>query len=315
MALLGVGSAVLIGMVGLAVDVGLVVLAAQQCQTVADTAVLGGAQLLPDSNGAVIEAAGIARSNIRLPEVSKFTIDADFYLEGEVIPQVGPAPRRGALAVTATKQVNYKFLPVLGLQGTTVTRTAAAAHMVTGTCIAPMWVSSGTIPDHGTQMDMHFCDDPQAQSRMHGIFGWLDPAGGVDFVDALKGVITPAQEELQRVNVGDTVWNNPGQRTGHWMKALETDSDSRLNRAEWEKWALDTFESFYHDNPRIMIVPFCEYLDGSGNNARFTITGFGAWWLEEVNRQGQDKTVIGRFIDFAKPGGTAYGLKPTHLIR
>lgn len=305
---------VLLAFMGMALDVGQVVLSAQQCQQVADAGCLGGAQDLPNTDLAATTALETARANIPADQTQVFQVTTGVYAEGEEIPNFGPAPSKGSFAVTATKWVDYIFLPVIGMQGVRVSRTAAAAHMDLGSCIAPMWVSEGTHVEYGLGMDMHFCDDPTAQSRMHGIFGWLDAPDGVDWDDALKGTVAPEIEELCRVREGDTVWNMPGQREGHWMHDLETDWDSRLRRAQWPPWRDDTFESFHHDNPRIMIVPFCIYEGSSGNNAYFTITRFGAWWLEDCKKQGSDKVVYGRFIDFTKPGGLVKGIKPTRLL-
>jgi len=313
--LVAIALVVLIAFMGMSLDIGLAVIGAQRCQEVADASCLAGAQGLPNEDEAVALAQEFADANIRDKQTQQYTLTFDTRPEGEEIPDYGPAPGRGALEVTAARYVKYLFLPVIGFDGITVTRRAMAAHVVTGTCVCPMWISEGTYVEYGLQMDMHACDDPTCQSRMHGIFGWLDPPDGVDFDDALKGVLDPETEELCRYHEEDTVWNRPGQRAGQWMKDLETSSDSRLNRAEEYPWADDTFEEYHADNPRIMIVPFCEYTGGTGNNACFRITRFGAWWLEDCTKHGSNKKVTGRFIDFAKPGGTVLGIKPTHLLR
>lgn len=304
---------VLLGLTGLAIDFGMVSVALQQCQTVADAGALAGAQELPDFSSAVAEATAAATANIRPAEIDEYSVAVNTYAEGEQVGDVGPAPRHGALEVTATRFVPYRFLPVLGFQGTTVSRSAVATHYLGGTCILPMWIWHDTPVHYGLQVNLLMAAGPHC--GIPGSFGFLEPAGGVSFQSLLKGLVTPQQEELQRVDIGDTVWAKTGLAVAHWRGPLKTDSDSRLNRASQPPWNNDTFASFHADNPRILIVPFVEYVAGTGSNAHFVIRDFGAFWLEDVITQGSRREIQGRFIDFARPGGLVFGLRPGQLVR
>ena len=85
---------------------------------------------------------------------------------------------------------------------------------------------------------------------------------------------------------------------------------ARLDRAPWEQWAGGTFDESRYDNPRIMIVPMCDYVGGDGANAEFKIHAFGAFWLQEVDSHGQSKSTTGRFIDYNMQGAGGDALSP-----
>ena len=303
----------LVGAVGFALDIGMLSIGAQQCQEIADAAVLAGSQELPNHTLATTAASDIATADLPPGETAKFTVTTEFYSAGATIPGGAIAPSNGAMKVTVTKQVDYAFLRILSLNGSTVRRTATAGKVVTGTCIAPMWIWDGTPVAYGVGINLLMADAPNC--GIPGNFGFLQPGDSVSFDDALKGTITLEQEELFRVFIGSTIHGYTGLGVGHWRGDLETDSDSRLKRGKAYPYSGDTFSSFSADNPRILIVPFVQYLGGTGSNASFKIIKFGAFWLENVTATGQDRSITGRFIDFGKPGGTGYGLKPTHLMR
>ena len=304
---------VLLGFAGLALDFGVAYLAVQQCQTVADASALGGTQYLPNTSLAQSVAQTVAGQNIPPPESDLFTVTTQIYTHGAALPGSGePAPVGGALQVTAAKRVDYRFLPVMGHDGITVERSAMSTKVLGGTCIAPMWIDDATPVSYGNVINLLMAEAPH--TGIPGNFGWLEPNGGVDFIAALKGLITPEQEELQRLYTGDNVWGKTGLAIGQWRGALVTDSDSRLKRSQQAPWNNDTFESYRPDNPRIMIVPFVGYLDGTGSNARYRITRFAAFWLEDVIISGNNRYIAGRFIDFTKYGGSGSSIAITHLV-
>ncbi len=306
------GLLALIGFAGLTIDFGLAMIGCQQCQTVADTGALAGAQELDDPDYAGALARYVSWINVPLPQRTVFTISSSFYPVGDVLPSGNPAPRGGALIIKARKYVKYFFLPVLGFDGVTVARTATATKYLSGTCIAPIWISWTTVPVEGQICDL-LMKGP-SESNVPGSFGFLTPNGGVDFEDALRGTITIEEEELQRVKENDTVWAYTGVAVAHWLGPLKNDWNSRMERATWDPWASDTCEVFHADNPRILIVPFVEWLDGTGNNARFRIDKFGAFYIESVIANGANSYINGRFIDFMKPGGKVLGINPGQLV-
>jgi len=306
---------VLLGVCGLCIDIGQAVYGLQQCQNVADAGALAGSQELPYPTPATTMARSIATANVPTSQTSLFSVNATYYAKDATVPNYGTAPYGGAVLVTAAKNVRYVFLRALGFRGVTVHRSSVATKIITGTCISPMWISNATVVQYGVQLNMLMADGPHC-AGIPGSFGFLTPNGGVDFDLCLKGLITPEQAELQRLRENDYVYAYTGLGVGHFRGDLATDVDSRLKRAKSiAPWSGDTFASFHGDNPRIMIVPFVDYIDGTGSGARFAVRRFGAFWLEDVITNGNERYIQGRFIDFTTPGGTGYGIKTTHLVQ
>lgn len=305
--------AALLGLAGLALDVAVSVLGCQQCQMIADAGALAGVQQWRDPSQAQVVANETSNANIPVSSSADFTVTVNYFAEGETVPTTGdPAPTGGALTVTASKWVRYNFLPVIGQEGTTVRRSATATRYLTGICIAPIWIWHTTPVTYGQSINLLMADSPH--TGIPGSFGFLTPAGGVDFQLALKGLINLEQEELQRVEAGDTVWAKTGLAVDQFRGPLETDWNSRINRGWWNPWGGDTFWRFRADNPRILIVPFVEYLSGTGSGASFRVHRFGAFWLEDVITNGSNRYIQGRFIDFMKPGGKILGVNPGSLV-
>ena len=61
---------------------------------------------------------------------------------------------------------------------------------------------------------------------------------------------------------------------------------------------------------RIMIVPMCEYLGGTGSGAQFQVLAFGAFYVESINSQNKPYSLTGRFIEYHIPGAGGDALAP-----
>ncbi|MBP8953459.1 MAG: hypothetical protein KBI47_13770 [Armatimonadetes bacterium] len=296
---------VAIAALGAAVDLGLLFIACQQCQVIADAGAWAGSQELPCFQRAVAVAQDVSERNV--PPETQFEIATKVYTSGQAIPEVGPAPTGGALEVNVSRRVQYYFLPVIGLQGTRVMRSAVTSRMGGSTCVVPIWVDSATSLEFGTPLDLLQKDVP---TGIPGSFGFLDPRGGADFSELLAGGGTAADWEAQRVEPGDLLVANPGVSVGHWADALQV----RVDSAQAAPWTGDTFGDFRADNPRIMMVPLVRYNGGTGSGAGFEVVRVGAFWLEGVCTNG-NKTISGRFIDFIRPGGAVGNVSPSRLMR
>lgn len=296
---------VAIAALGAAVDLGLLFIACQQCQVIADAGAWAGSQELPCVQRAVAVAQDVSARNV--PPEEQFEISTNVFASGEVIPEVGPAPKGGALEVNVSRRVEYYFLPIVGLQGARVMRSAVTARVGGSTCIVPIWVDSATPLDFGTELNLLVSDKP---TGVPGNFGFLQPRGGADFTELLAGTATQADWEAQRVEPGDMLSANTGVSVGQWVDALQ----GRIDSACAAPWATDTFGDFRADNPRIIMVPLVRYTGGTGTGADFEVVQTGAFWLEEVRSEGS-KDIAGRFIDFIRPGGAVGNVSPTRLIR
>ena len=317
-AIVVVGLMALLGMAALTVDVGLLALAAQQAQDVADAAALGAGSEVPD----YASARAVALSLIDANNESSISLQAEcapdagdivFWTPFETIAGYGSLGSTAwGTRVTVHVPVEYVFAPVLGLKGATVTRSCTVVRMPTGAPVVPMWMSYepplDPILDYGAEREMLMASSGDA-ADIPGSFGWLAPPSGdpSEFSDLLCGYgLTPDQLEANQVAKDDILTAYTGLSVGNWKTALDTASDglARLQRATdpQGQWANDTFENFHTDNPRIVIVPMVEYLGESGSGARFVVKDFAAFWIESINSQNPPYSITGRFIKYRLPG-------------
>ncbi len=317
-AIVMVGLMALLGMAALTVDVGLLALAAQQAQDVADAAALGAALEVPDyTSGRTVALSLVDANNESYAGLqaacSSAKGDILFWGPHETIPDYGLLDSSTyGVRVSVHIPVDYMFAPVLGLTGTTVTRSSTCVRRRAGAApIAPMWMSYepplDPLLDYGVEREMLMASDPSA-ADIPGSFGWLEPlSGGQDFLELLRGYdLTPEQVEANLVAEGDVVTAYTGLSVGQWRGALDYSNDglSRLERATDPEgpWANDTFDNFQSDNPRIILVPMVEYLGGTGSGAEFLIHDFAAFWIESINSQNPPYSITGRFIKYQLPG-------------
>jgi len=314
--LLAIALLALMGMAAFSLDLGRVVIAAQRAQAVADAAALAGASApvtaVPSATYARISATVTANNQARGPTVTWQQSETTLYAGGQTIPGYGTlGSYEEGVRLATHVEVPYYFARGFGITGTTVTRRATAVRtFALGAPICPMWISYGTEYRYGETQNLLMADGPH-YANIPGNFGFLSPkTGSNDFDLMLRGYQVPPEKIIGNyVQVNEFVYAYTGLSVGQWSKALQSSNDglARLQRATWEPWAGDTFESYHRDNPRILIVPMCEYLDGTGSNARFRIKKFGAFWLESVSTSGQ-KSITGRFIQFQMPGASGDAL-------
>lgn len=317
----------LAGAAAMSVDLGRLVIAAQRCQDVADSAALAAATRLPYETEARTTALQTAYANgtegCGWP-VHCANSDITFYRPGETVDGLTLGPWAHALKVTVHGQVDYSFARIFGMLGATAHRSATVVRGPTeGIPIATMWISHTTPLSYGQQINMLMADGPH-YAEIPGSFGFLqEPVGcTTDWFTLLQGYgMTQQDLETSFVKLGDSVFAKTGVDVGHFVRALERDQGrARLERGTSGEWQYDTFTDYQVDNPRIMLIPLCSYLGDTGSNAEFRIEKFGAFWLEGVN-QGR-KEIWGRFIQFDMPGGdpnsqltSETGVFATELIR
>ena len=311
----------LLGMAALTVDIGQLAVAAQVAQDVADAAALGGAQELPEYSTAQSVALSLVAVNNE--SLGGFTAncspdngDITFWGDNETIPDFGLLGNYAwGMRVTVHVPVDYVFAPVLGLEGATISRSCTVVRMaVGGVPICPMWISYETDYQYGQEQQLLMAGGPH-YANIPGSFGWLEPPSGDTslFLDLLQGYQLSYEDVVDNfVSIDDVITARTGVAVGQWAKALETAPDNlgRLDRAMQEPWAGDTFDNFHNDNPRIMIIPMCEYLGGTGTGAQFQIRAFGAFWLESVDTTGQPRSIMGRFLEYNLPGAGGDPLSP-----
>ncbi len=301
----------LLGVAALTIDIGQLVIAVQVAQDVADAAALGAGTELPVYSTAQGVALDLVAAN---NESRGFTAscspdngDITFWAENETIPDFGLLGNYAwGMRVTSHVSVDYVFAPVLGLEGATVSRSCTVVRMpVGGMPICPMWISYETDYQYGQEQQLLMADGPHC-ANIPGSFGWLNPATGTDdFADLLRGYNLTHEQIVSNYATVDDIWYaETGLSVGGWKSALDTAPDglARMDRAMWEPWAGDTFDNFHSDNPRIVIIPMCEYLGGTGGGAEFQIHAFGAFYIESINSKKKPYDIMGRFIQYTLPG-------------
>lgn len=300
----------LAGAASLVIDVGSLVVAAQRCQDVADSAALAAGRRLPYYAEATAVALGTVNANNTEATgwpVSASNTDITYHYPGDTVEGLLLGPWAYAVTVQTHGHVDYSFGRLLGINGADAARQATVVRApVQGVPLCTMWIAHNTPIDTtgNTAMNLLMADGPH-YADIPGSFGFLlEPAGcTADWFKLLQGYgLTWQDVETSWVNVGDSVYAKTGVNVGNFVKALTNDSGrSRLEQGTSGKWALDTYTNFHNDNPRIMLIPLVTYLGGSGTNAAFRIEQFAAFWLEGVNRG--RKEIFGRFIQYDLPGG------------
>lgn len=311
----------LLAVVGLTADVGLLAIAAQQAQSIADAAALGGGIELPDYDSATDVALSLVETNNESATGLPATCSPDdgdiaFWGPGDDIPDFGSLGTAAwSIRVTVHVPVSYVFVRVLGLEGASITRSATVVRMpVGGVPITPMWINYQTDYQYGEVQELLMASGPHYEN-IPGSFGWLEPPSGQssDFLELLRRYdLTHEQVVSNYASVDDICTAYTGLSVGQWRQALDTAPDglARMQRAMWEPWTGDSFDDFHDTNPRIMIVPMCEYLGGTGTGAQFQVLAFGAFYLESVNSKKTPYSLTGRFIEYHMPGAGGDALAP-----
>ncbi len=314
---------VLLGMAALTIDVGRLVIAAQVAQDVADAAGFGAGPELPYYDAARTQALSLVAANNESQRGFQAVCSPDgddpdivFWGPYAEVPDFGPLGSAAwAMRVTTHVPISYIFARALGLEGATVTRSCTVVRMpVGGVPICPMWVNYQTDYQYGQEQQLLMADGPHYEN-IPGSFGWLEPPSGdsSSFLELLCGYdLTYEQIVANYTSIDDISTAYPGLSVGQWRKALDSAPDglARMDRAMWDPWAGDTFDNFHDNNPRIVIIPMCEYLGGSGSGAEFQIHAFGVFYIESINAQNKPYSIAGRFIEYHLPGASGDALAP-----
>ena len=192
--------AILLAVMAFVVDVGSVYVEKAKLQNAVDAAALAGAFDLPKVNDAIISA------------------DAYFVSNGyvDVVPTI--APDTDSVTVTATKQVDYSFAHVVGLNSANVTASATAT-------ITPADGVTGVIPVGVVQQTFNVGQEYTLKEGggdgANGNFGGLDFGSLTSFVNSSfkKGGAALFQDLVtkgydQPIYVGEKVDTEPGAMTG-----------------------------------------------------------------------------------------------------
>jgi Flp pilus assembly protein TadG len=310
------GLVVFFGAVAMSIDVGQIVVARRNLQNSADAAVLAAAQELPSTSAASPMALDYADRNA----------NASSELLGDPGVQVEFSSTYAAndsVRVTITREVQYTFARVLGLQSTTVSATAVArvGYYNGGTGLQPWGLvadgSSPCISGSGNSMTLNYnttCKLKDGAPGDGGDFGALrlDGSGANQYREDIEDGSETA------FHVGDTVRPETGNMAGPTAQGIE----ARLNQPRPPGCTGETFSQLTDIAPdgSVTIVPGCEghprfivipVVDKIDHPKHSTILGFAVMFLEDVHEgHGNGHTeVYGRFINVTTPiaGGSYTG--------
>lgn len=311
--LMGAGLAAFIAIVGLSVDVGQVVFTRTDLQKVADAAAFAGAQDLPSASAATTNAnsyVGLNASNTSAGVAISQTYNAN-----------------DTIQVTATRKVDYAFLRVVGLSGTTV---SAKAKVRVGTYsggsgIVPWGLVASDNKDFLGNSCFNGFDEGVptfkqnqkcvlkygAGSNSGGDFGALalDGTGADNYRDDI------AKGSTQKFEKGQKVEAQTGNMVGPTGQGIEdrlaiappstcntNDRDEILKTVDGKT----SIVSGCQNHPRILIIPVVDKID---NPALSTILGFAFMFLHGEAGGGGHTSVETEFVSFvtAIPGGSYTG--------
>jgi Flp pilus assembly protein TadG len=311
--LMGAGLAAFVAIVGISVDVGQVVFTRTDLQKVADAAAFAGAQDLPSASSATTNAntyVGLNASNTTAAVAISQTYNAN-----------------DTIQVTATRKVDYAFLRVVGLKGTTV---SARAKVRVGTYnggsgIVP-W---GLVASSNKDFLGNNCFDKMvdgvptfkqnqkctlkygAGSNSGGDFGALalDGTGANEYRDDIVKGSTKKFEKGQKVEAQTGNMVGPtGQGIADRL-AIAPPSTCNTNERNQILHTVDGKTSIVagcENHPRILIIPVVDKID---NPAQSTILGFAFMFLHGEAGGGGHTSVEMEFVSFvtAIPGGSYNG--------
>lgn len=297
--LVAAGMLAFTGFMALVADVGLLVLNRERLVNAVDAAALAGAHELPlNPSQAKVMAVNYALQNGVSP------------LEPLVGEYLGEPNTK--LTVSATRQVDFIFARVLGINSGNVSATATAA--VSGIS-AMKGAAPLAIPDRpfefGVTYTLKLASNSDVPSILGpGTFGALSLGGeGADVYEYNLKYGYPAQ-----VHVDDVIDTETGNISNPTFRAI----DYRMGLCNHSPACTPT-----HFDPgcaRIIFIPvYTEDLALEGQIPSVTISGFAAFLVDSVSGQGVGSYINGSFIRLVAEGELSsdqadYGLLGAKLI-
>lgn len=260
---------VLLASTGAVIDVGVVLVNRTQLSNAMDYAALAGAQELPDN---ISDASAVA---------------TEYLIQNDVNPSdvtITVAPDGKAITITGNRPVEYSFLRIVGLDGTTV---SAQSKVILG---AVSSIKGGLRPfaiedfpyTYGTEVVLK----QGGGDGYHGNYGVvaLGGTGASNYeYNALYGY--PGE-----VAVGDEIDTEPGNMAG-----VSNQLQEYINAIE------DTFENHTRKSDRLWTVPLVDSLDVNGRKT-VVVTGFAQVYVETIEKKSGKIQITARFIKFVVNG-------------
>ncbi|SET59785.1 Putative Flp pilus-assembly TadE/G-like [Natronincola peptidivorans] len=286
--LVALGLTVFMGVSAVVLDAGLLYIAKSQLSNGVDAAVLAGAQELPFFPEKAVDAArvyGIA-NDLREEEINIEVYDNDRILK-----------------VSAERNIAFFFARFIGFSDSMVRADAVAQ-------VAPIAGVNGAVPlgieDFNFQFNEEYTLKVGAGESEEGWFGALALGGSgsktyeENLTDGYEGII----------RVGDVLDVETGNMSNPTKRAI----DFRIEKCNHIPYC--TAASFHPACPRLLKVPIIQEV----GHKQVQVMGFAMFLVDEVEGQGTDNFITGRFIKTVSEGeidfdGSDYGLYGVKLTQ
>ena len=307
---------VLLGAVGLGTDVAVQYYNWVQLQKAVDSAVLAGANYLPDNpTKAASTALQLAQTNgLTAGEITANTVAADDL----------------SITMQAQRTVPYFFGKVLGLASGTVSATASAAPQFPPTTVgatSPSQIPQGgdnngnngstcsnigdcQLVPIGLDSNTNYTDGTQIvlQQGQVGAGNWdLLALGGVGG-NNLRGNI--ANGYNGQVSVNDSVTTEPGKKVGPVDQGFQDRMDAASSTDP-----SGTYSSHALNNPRVMVLPVVNWASPNGRTT-VPVTAFATVWLDSYSGGQVTVHFISQVVanSFGDPSAPFFGSRGTPIL-
>lgn len=298
--LVSAGMVALLGFVALVTDIGVLALNKQKIANALDAAALAGAQELPVSS---VQACTTAVNYALLNECNA---------DPPLVSAYNGRPN-SKITVSATKEVDFTFAGILGIESGTVNARASAAicGLTSYQGAVPLAVPNQSFDFNTLYMLKQGSADPDGSPLGPGTYGALSLGGtGADnYEDNLKY----GYDSI--LKVGDQIETETGNMSNPTRRAINYRIDLCHHAPQC------TPSNYDPGCPRILIIPVYEPVTIYDNQIKkIEIVGFAAFLVDcVVPGQGNDNEIYGYFLKMAVEGDASsnqvdYGLMGVKLI-
>ncbi len=276
-----VGLPILLGMMGLSVDVGMLMHTKTQLQAAVDSAALAGAYDLPmqpsaASSNAIDYAGKNDKVGLKPADQLSNTVKTTY-------------ATNDTITVSATRTVDTFFIRVLGILNSNVQAKATAINAPAGGVagVIPWAVNNDAFFSYGAYVSLQSVGGSGGSGQFN--FASLNPPGGQTYQDAM------ANGTSQPILAGGSYATNTFDGS-----SVSTQTANSLN-ARITARPGETWTTIGSGSPRVVFIPI---VNGNMPNAPnpVLILTFRAFFLERVDTA--NNAIWGRFVQFTPPTAT-----------
>jgi Flp pilus assembly protein TadG len=317
---------VMLGFVGLGVDIGKAVATKTQLQNAADAAALAAASAIDSTSGTIVVGEAVSRAQVMAANNQAFEDGPTAVLvdASDVVVFTG-ANGKQQVTVTTRRDGAHpmftNFAKVIGLPQFALRASATAqVERANGVCdVLPMGAQApqgGFTPGcgnvyqlkapggGGTNGNYGFVDFPACNL---GACGGMNPNGA----NTLRCIITNGYKCC--IETGDQISSEPGNKSGPFLQAMQ----ARFNMDTDQDQGI-CYKDYTGNLARVVTVPIVTPF-GNGSSP-VTVLGFAGFFLRDMPGTGSASTINGEFLYLTTPGigggtGTGPGAFTVSLVQ